>query len=996
MKTLALLMSVALLITTTVAVAAEPEPSTPLKVTAIDYSHPAGVSYDPSEALDVTITLKNTGDAAVDLSDAQWKATLSRERMIGPRDFWNSRFEDVKTVATGTGDGLPDTLGSGDHVELQVTFDPDQYGYFFVQFDPKGDGEHWLRLVGMAIVREPTPGPKPDSYYQAGGLLFNPEARAEVLGRFGFKKVRLSQRLSPEVNEDGSFDWARVDRVMAAAKRHDLLTQPALMPVAFFDPPLIGGKPITYFRGNKWNAVAQQERLGPASEPGTYAHYVKSLLTRYGDVIESVVIRNEPWEGGSISNWHVNSAYMRQALRIARSVLDEIDSDVKLLGTDSLDNTIDQVAIAGEIDLLDGITHHPYGSKYRDTLATAQAAGWGLQVYDNESWLAPEDMSIIAGNVMNLASGYRLMHSVHRSATMPALNNERGELITPRPIAQPLSTWLHFIEDTEHAEELHPDSLPHVHLFAGREGFDDKHAAVLFGRVKLYGHRAHNEASGDEVFPQLRGNGSLALTDADHTLRVFDMFGNELARESDTVTLPLNEYPYYVTSTAGYDDLRAKLGELHATYDDAGVELAMQDMTHPLDTNPQVRVHVANRVPTPQTVTLELTGPEGWSFTESGRTLTLSPGESRVVVFEPDAVRASPVNSYAMTATATTDAGVRELTESLHVAVFEKGTPTIDGNLDDWAELGAVPTYMSGEPIEVDYQQQMWFPTLNLEGRDDNEVWARFAGMWDENYFYVAAEVFDPTVGITRRFDDEPLSLMHAAPHDEVYWLFGIPGHATRTPEEQKIDGLKIAFNVLPIGEKLDPLFPKYAQLKTNPRFHRINPDYEYDLYLGQSKQLIDSYDTVLARHLEQIENPPNEKYAGKFPPFESPAFRSVGEPVAQVWRRLAPGVPRHRYYEFSPRHQKDQGIVHTAKLSILRDGDVVRYEAAIPWSELELVAPEIDKEVNFAYFVWDRGDLALNWAKGRSIANGAIQELIPFKTTDAIETPWRFIDAHP
>jgi hypothetical protein len=290
----------------------------------------------------------------------------------------------------------------------------------------------------------------------------------------------------------------------------------------------------------------------------------------------------------------------------------------------------------------------------------------------------------------------------------------------------------------------------------------------------------------------------------------------------------------------------------------------------------------------------------------------------------------------------------------------------------------------------------MWFPTLNIEGRDDNEVWARFAGMWDDDYFYVAAEVHDPTIGITRRFDDQPLSLMHAAPHDEAYWLFGIPGYATRTPQEQKIDGLKIAFNVLPIGEKIDPLFPKEAQHKTNPRFHRINPDYEYDLYLGQAKELIDSYDTVLARHLEWLKNPPDKKYAGKFPPFETPAFRSVGEPVAQVWRRLAPGVPRHRYYAFSPRQKKDQGVVESARIRIVRDGDTVRYEAAIPWSELDRVGPEVGNEVRFAYLVWDRGDLALNWAEGRSIAYGAKQEIIPFKNTDAIETAWRFIDTQP
>jgi hypothetical protein len=976
--------------------AAPKKPDTPLKVTGLQYSHPAGISHDPTEQLSVKVTVRNIGKKEVDLTQAASKVTLSRERMTAPRDYKNPRFEDTETLEIELVQSLPSSLAPGAAADLHVSFDPEKYGYFFIQLDPEGDDQDWLRLAGAAVVRKPAESLKPDSYFQVEGISPNPEAMAEIMGRYGFKKIRNSQRLSPNINSDGSYDWSPVDRVMEAASRHQLSTQMPLMPVAFFEPPMIGGKPITYFRGNKWNAISPRENLGPADKPGTYAHYVKTLLSRYGDSIESAIIRNEPWEGGSISNWHASSAYMRDALRIAREVIDDLGSDVQLHGTDSIDNTIDQVAIAGEINLLDGITHHPYGSKFRDTLAPAQAAGWGLSIYDNESWLAPEDMSIIAGNVMNLASGYRMMHSVKSAATMPALNNKESEVVTPRPIGQPLSTWIYFIDDTEHVEELHRETMPHVHLFGGREGFEDKDVAVVFGRIKLYGHRAHKEAVGDEVFPSLRGDGSMTVHDPERTLRVYDMFGNEWPRESDVIEIKLDEYPYYITSTQGLADLRAKLERLEATYDDAGLELAMQDMTRPIGDQPPIRVHVANRLPLAQEVTLELIGPEGWSLNEPTKSLTLSAGEERVVEFQPTAVRASPINTYKFSVKASTEGGTRELSESLHVAVFEKGTPTIDGRLEDWEQLGAVPTYLSGEPIEVDYQQKMWFPTLNLQGRDDNEIWARVAGMWDEQYFYVAAEVFDPTVSIVRRFDDQPLALMHAAPHEDLYWKFIIPGWSLGTPDELRLDGLKIAFNVLPVGEKEDPLFSKEAQRKMDTRFHQIGPDYDYDLYLGQSMQLVDDYETVLARHLDRLENPPNEKYAGRFPPFETPEFEAVGEPIAQVWRRIAPGVPRHRFYPFSPRWEKDQGLVNKAKLTIVREGDMVRYEAAIPWSELDRVKPELDKQVNYSYFIWDRGDLALGWAKGRSIAKGAIQELIPFKGTDAIQTPWRFIDAHP
>lgn len=105
--------------------------------------------------------------------------------------------------------------------------------------------------------------------------------------------------------------------------------------------------------------------------------------------------------------------------------------------------------------------------------------------------------------------------------------------------------------------------------------------------------------------------------------------------------------------------------------------------------------------------------------------------------------------------------------------------------------------------------------------------------------------------------------------------------------------------------------------------------------------------------------------------------------------------MARHRDYPFSPDWPKDQGPVADAQLTIVRDGDTVRYEAAIPWSELNRVAPAVGRDVRFAYFVWDRNQIALNWVKGRSLAGSAKQTLIPFQRTEAIVTPWRFIDAH-
>ncbi len=968
-------------------------PPPPLKVTQLEYSHPAGISYDPDAELTIKVTLRNQSGTKLDLSRAAWKLTLSRERMIAPRQFWHGRFQEVKVVRTGRAAEMPQALPAGATTTLSVGFKPGRYGFFFLKFDPAGDGKGWLRLCGCAVMRKPAAGQKPRTPYQAGGIFRNPEARAQILGRYGIKAIRCNARLAPQRQGD-AYDWAPVDRIMQALKKHDLMAQVALLPVGFFEPPKLGGKLITYYGGRKFNSIARREDLRPISRKGTFAHFVEQLLKRYADRTYMATIRNEPWEGGSISNWHATAAYMREVLTVAREVIDQMDLKGKVLlaGTDSIDNTVDQIAIARKTSLLDAVTHHPYGGKFRNAMAAAQPTGWGLATYDNESWISPEDMCIITVSTLQLAVGYRQVHPLHHPAAMPALGNHEKEILSPRPIGQVVGTWLHFVEDTDHSEELNPEALPHIHLFKAR-GKSDKHVGILFGRVKLYGHRAYTEGLVDEAFPQVQGNGQLTLLDPDGVIQVFDVFGNAVKRQADGFVLPLNAYPFYLVSANGYADLKAKLARADIRYDDAGVQLALKDLTLPLSELPPVRVRVSNCIRRRQRVTVSVKGPAGWAIKSSPKTVTLAGGAATWLSFAVRQTRPNALNSYSFTVTAVTPGGKRELTERLHVAVFEKGTPTIDGDLSEWAQLGAVPTCLSGSPLEVDWQQKMWFPMAGIEARDENDVRVRFAGMWDARFFYIMAEVHDPTENYVPPASGGPLSLTHGKPFDYIYWKFAIPGWGLGG-KDRRLDGIKVAFNLFPVGEKEDPLFSREAQRRLDTRFHRIGPDYEYDLYLAQPMQLKHSYDRVRARHLQRLEDPPDKKYKKRRPPFEAPVFTPAGPPQPEVWRRVAPGVPRHRYYPFSPRWKKDQGVVPGARLAIVRKGDIVRYEAAIPWQELARVQPEVGKEVRFAWFVWDRNKLALDWARDRSVAAGAEQILIPFKKTAAIETPWRFIDA--
>ncbi len=112
-------------------------------------------------------------------------------------------------------------------------------------------------------------------------------------------------------------------------------------------------------------------------------------------------------------------------------------------------------------------------------------------------------------------------------------------------------------------------------------------------------------------------------------------------------------------------------------------------------------------------------------------------------------------------------------------------------------------------------------------------------------------------------------------------------------------DNILIAFNVLPIGEDGMEAYPK----GTMPRYIGYKcTDYEYAL------------NTVAPEH------------GGGF----------------EIWRMLAPGMPRKHFYPRQPKSPYD-GAVKDGKLITVREGNTLYYECAIPWSEI----PDVKKAIN-------------------------------------------------
>ncbi|MEM1011332.1 MAG: hypothetical protein AAGI46_03820 [Planctomycetota bacterium] len=993
-----------------------------LVVTKQAFNVPSGVSYEPTAPIVVELEVTNAGDETVDFTHARWQVRRVRELVGDPRDIWMSQWTDLDVIATGAFEkdpGLPEAIEPGQAVPMRFAFTPGQYGSFsvLIQVDPKLNrngtertqgGTTPLRLTTTAVIRQPAEGFRPLSPYQVGIS----EARHrrtreyfDLMGRWGFKQVRygmmsVEQKDPSALDGNVEYDFGEIDSVVDALREHGIEAQIGMMAYGdggFLDRPMIGDRLITYIGTRKANLLVTPEDLGSVGENGTWADWLYHLLDGRTDVFTSGFIRNEPWEGGSISNYHATAEYYRQVNRLAREVAKSVDPEFKIVGADSGMNTIDQFVMSGAAEVFDALTVHEYGTVYRGNLSNVIAETFGWPVYHNENWSGPSDAFVIIKTTNGLADGMLLEHPVGSGTGYLPLGVKRDyTLIAPRPLAQVTATMLHFIEDTRHAEDLSPQHTPHVHLFKAHElAVDpDKHAAVVFGRSPLHGP-AFDPDRHDGVFFGVLTPGTMAIPDPDVVVTAYDLEGNELPRlhGTDTLDIPLTDQPYYLVSDNGYDDLRQRLVDAEVRQHGQPFQVEIDDFTSPLTSgDAMLTVRVTNRAATPRTAVIDVALPDGLSITSEFEPVLLEPGEQREVSVGVTADRSAPANRYPIKLTVRPEGGDAHdalvVEENLHESLIVHGTPTVDGDLSDWPELGARPVYITGGIVEVDPGEALWFPMDNLEADDASGMSARFAALWDETHFYVAAEVRDPTEDFRPSEDGGTTFVVHR----DFPYLYWDNGRRVPLFRGARGDGLKLAFDVLPLGEKDQPLLPREAQLQLDDRFETLHPDHEIDLYPGRVNTLERSYDEVHADHLASLKDPSHPNHKARWPEFEGPTWVYEAPTKPEAWRFLAPGVPLHNAYPFSPISERDQKLLDDVPFELRRTPTGWVYEAAIPWTELSAVQPEVGKVVNFAFYVLDAGRQKLKWTDDRSA--GAHRNVTMHPTwlmNQAIRTKWGF-----
>jgi hypothetical protein len=665
------------------------------------------------------------------------------------------------------------------------------------------------------------------------------------------------------------------------------------------------------------------------------------VAKRYGDVFKLFFVMNEPWESGSISGWDANGQHLRnltKALyrgvhRAEKEVWPEpktVDQRLMVGGVDGDANNFDNLLTEpGMEKSFDAFTVHTYSIRVSDRFLFGLARKMGKPIYDTESWDDPVDT--LKSWCFNASMGVLSVSPFSAGVWL-----EQGKIGRYGVV---VSALLHFLQDTRLYKEVNPQCMPYIFLFRSDDG--KKVSAVVFGRPR------NPPACQGQEWDQIRVDGEMTLDDPAGEFTVYDEFGNPLEKKDGRWTIPLTApapdgsraNDFYVTTRGDAD----KLAEALARAKLSGVtpaQIEMDDFTKPLGENPDLVVRVANALnePLSGTVSVEVEG--GIRLAEKEKSFAgLESGKKVELRFTMAGGTPNGANYYPVRVTVKTERGEAVHSEGLSVACIVKGTPQMDGNVEEWTKLGAIPVYLQrkrlGDPWGA--ARYMWMEVPKYDEKEGD--FAQAAAAWDEKNFYVMMKI--KSAGSFKFPTMRKINyVMQRKPAEYVYLKTWWPRA-----------NLQIAFNCIPLAAKKDLLGMDPA----SPTLRRHSfPDSDY-LHL--------LYET---------------------------------DEGGEVWRSRVPGARFDHWYPFSPPPPAGvppQKIVDEAKLVFRHDEKqgVWYVECAIPLSELADLKPEPGKQIGFSFDVAGIG----HWSEGRSACKLNCLTFSPmWSSRYSCQTQWGFVGA--
>ncbi len=734
-----------------------------------------------------------------------------------------------------------------------------------------------------------------------------------------------------------------------------------------------------------------------------FQKWCREIAGRFGwpnGPVNAMELWNEPWEGCSISGWGADLPRYREMYeRMAVGIVEAREKDkvqVLIGGTCSSMNTEDKLFPDGKNTFLKwldftSIHYQPMGSV--PTLIPAwmerQSPFGPVRAWDTESWFANSEdrvAPVIASmRAQGLSRTAGVLHDIIRDVQRVDIRTDDGKtkkvgVVQAWACGAGIAATQHFLGERGFRELLFKGGLPWVFVFdglptaKGKPNPDDGTVLVVgdlgkayYGRNLLKYRSVQGlanaapleklqrqldtlpadapKASRDELaraiaVAEVLDGASLTLPSVGGFL-LYDYLGNPIDPVKDQLVVPLNGDGYFLRTNGKKGSFAKMLTALcQATIQ--GIEpvcIQAGDMTARPDRQPTVSITLANILNRPVTGTMKVSLGD-LTVQAPPQPLTLAGGATTTLVVRVTGGEGREDNVYPLTVRF--DAGkdgAASLSEKLHANVIARRTVAVDGKLEDWADVLPTIVTCAGDS-GPNLTEKAWLPFVKFPDKAGAGLTVSYLA-YDADHFYFAAKVADSTpdgggVRFATRDDDQyyyPEVCYQSADTEHknpLTWPAGVRRYSYRKNPDLPFSGdaVQIAFNVLP-GERKG-LYEYPAG--TMPKF-MVHADTDYEYFL----------------------HPVAARYGGG----------------TEIWRLLAPGVPRKHFYPRQPKAEKDGGPVTSGKLAVVQDGNTRIVECALPWSELPDVKAALDagRNIKFSLRVTDDKGPSYELAAGRSVS---------------------------
>lgn len=774
-------------------------------------------------------------------------------------------------------------------------------------------------LATLARVPHPVAGGTIETtpIFGEGQMLDNPAlmaAYARQYERMGVHGWRSG--LTWNETLDGRTDWTACDALFNAAKAAHCQVLAALDGCPpqwrkFGDvAPAVGWTPDNGGYGGTADWAVAPENYA------RYGRWIEALTRRYYDGARGglwgLANYNEPWEGGSNSGWARDMLQYRALQVMMAQSAKRVDPRVQICAASSIMNTEDKLfsdgthAMDADIDVFTD-TLVPPAMCYGPMVARAH----GKASIEQEPWFATTEFQLPQVMTQFLGSGQRSIPPCRPDALFDSLPGTQDNFFIPSPVVAATAAFNKFVTGKRFNRMVFPNHLPFLFQFG--DDSDRDALLVMCGQLMPMG----GDDPKEQIWAQVNAapGGSITIDNHDGLLQFFDLAGNPLYARQKTVQLPLSVAATYLKCRRGPAAAAARL-KLAVIEGKRPVEIIPHDFNAPLDNVNTLEVVVHNCLNRAITGTLTAKAPDYLVWHGPARqAISLQAGESKTVSF---AVGRNPaaavvnVNSYHFEFAFASDAGTADYGENLNEAIARKGTKTIDGNLDDWTDVPGVTVIGTTENVDTaDLLIRNPWPALAQAHPQATVGELKLA--WDDDNLYVAARVNDPTpeANAIRLATRDENAYFHSAADDTVP-----PYQTFINALRQKTGDPKRSFAEVPYVYRKSP--------EAGIPFRRDRIQFALDVKPGW-------------HDMKQVTRVPEGFHAVPDTDYEYSLYwvNDGQDGAGELWRQLAPRVPRMHDWPRQPRGVRTTGPVPGARQVVRRDGSTYIYEASIPRREL-------------------------------------------------------------